>query len=108
MRISDWSSDVCSSDLGEIYVHVVFEIDCDIGQSEQADRANLLHLRQTGQRRLHRRGEEQFDVLGSQARRLGIDVELDRGDIRARIDRHVAQRIEAETERKSTRLNSSN
>jgi hypothetical protein len=49
----------------EIDVHVVFEVDSDIGQPEQADRTDLLHLGQAGHRRFDREGEQLFDVFGA-------------------------------------------
>ena len=81
---------------GEVDVHVVFEVHGDVGQAEQADRADLLHLRQACQRRLHRRGQQLFDVLGGQAGRFGVDVDLGRGDIRKGVDGHRANRADPE------------
>ena len=79
---------------GEVDVHVVFEVHGDVGQAEQADRADLLHLRQACQRRLHRRGQQLLDVLGGQAGGFGVDVDLGRGDIRKGVDGHRANRAD--------------
>src|SRR3546814_4217142 len=106
MRISDWSSDVCSSDLRQVLFH----------QREAealGDAAMDLALHQ---RRVHRAA----DVVGSgHAQHLHrAEVEIDRhlGDLRGkavgRIGAALAVGVElcrwrVEGDRKSTRLNSS-
>src|SRR3546814_10003253 len=59
MRISDWSSDVCSSDLGDIL---------------QVDAAEA---------RL-----EQFDRVDEGLRVLGLDLEVDRVDVGEALEQH--------------------
>src|SRR3546814_9902364 len=95
-RISDWSSDVCSSDLGKLEIHIVgrgFHLRTELG----------LYIG-----RLAR--EEGFRIVDQ----LGIIGLADPADARRRaaLDlveqaRAVARLEEAVGDRKSTRLNSS-
>src|SRR3546814_2417161 len=94
MRISDWSSDVCSSDLQETGAEdhargervAGFGIEVGIAAAELTDRTRLARVRVV---EVHRRGlnaREQFEQRG-----------------RA----NIARARDAEQDRKSTRLNSS-
>ena len=56
----------------EIDVDVVLEIDRDVGEPEQRDRADLLDARQAGHGGFDRRGQQLLDVLGGKARRLSV------------------------------------
>src|SRR3546814_5592363 len=100
MRISDWSSDVCSSDLGEVELRILIE-DVEHGDVQRAVE------------RVGRQAESDAEI------ELGQPVALERGataDERAigadrRIGHDAAIAVEhAEVpgrDRKSTRLNSS-
>jgi hypothetical protein len=81
---------------GEVDVDVVLEIDADEGQPEQRHGADFLDAGQAGHGRFDREGQQLLDVLGGEARRLGIDVDLDRRHIRKGIHRHGAERLHAE------------
>src|SRR3546814_9251082 len=77
LRISDWSSDVCSSDLGGLHVDRVFLLEgAGLVAAEEAEAANL--ARQVGQRELHRPG-------------LAVEVvEAEPGEV---ADQHVARQL---------------
>src|SRR3546814_9924324 len=94
MRISDWSSDVCSSDLGGAgrrraahggTVDVGFEVDDpgggDGGADALLDRVDV--RRDLGQRLVggqgHLRGDE--ELVGAQVERLDVDDALDLGAV---------------------------
>ena len=80
----------------EVDLHVVLEIDGDVGKTKQAHRADFLHLGQARQRGLHRGGQQQLDVFCRQARRFGIDVHLRRGHVREGVDGDVTHGAQAQ------------
>src|SRR3546814_17506186 len=86
MRISDWSSDVCSSDLGQLEVAVVQRLGQDFLGQQQRDEQLGAPL-QVGERREHvsrdhgtDRALEHGDAVQLDARGVG-----DRGDLLRRL-----------------------
>ena len=74
---------------GKVDVRAVLEHDGDLGQPVAGDRAEVLHLRQTGHGRLD---GERDALLGLQWRvtgRFGVDLNLDVGDVGGDIDRDL-------------------
>src|SRR3546814_4885375 len=84
MRISDWSSDVCSSDLYAYRIHVVAE---QLRVGRRLDDGPV--------RNLDRTGRNQIEPPGGCAKAAAIDANILTGNRKPR------------TDRKSTRLNSS-
>src|SRR3546814_9920507 len=74
MRISDWSSDVCSSDL------------------VTAQRTGIFEAGNAGERGLDRKGDLRFDQFGRQGRRGNIDLNLVVGDVGHGVDRQATDR----------------
>ena len=70
----------------------------DVRQAEQRDRAHDFHAWQPRQRGLDRRCKQPLDILGCEARRLGVDVHLVGCHIRKRVHGHGRQRVHAETD----------
>src|SRR3546814_4912040 len=109
MRISDWSSDVCSSDLhGYAAVLRPGQVE-DRQQVDIADRAQVERSddepfeRLIGGENENRDGKAEYAVQPVVCERACLLVRL---PVRRR-QRHIARRLELRSERKSTRLNSS-
>ena len=83
---------------GEIDVDVVLEVDGDIRQAEQGNRSHFLDRWEAGHAALDGGGEQLLDVFGRKAWRLGVDADLDRGHVRKRIHRHLAERVNAQAD----------
>src|SRR3546814_10896593 len=105
MRISDWSSDVCSSDLDRFLEHRLIEFEADLADmprlfvaDEVARAANV----EVVARELEPRAQcvEIAEQLEPLLRGIGDRATLERGEI------GVSARLRP-PERKSTRLNSS-
>src|SRR3546814_8573024 len=110
MRISDWSSDVCSSDLAEVAVDLVHALEATDDQALEVElrrhaqeqvqvervvmRGERLGRRTTGQVMHHRRLD--FEEAPR------VEPATDRADHLRALDEHLAR-----VDRKSTRLNSS-
>src|SRR3546814_7152965 len=91
MLISDWSSDVCSSDLGAVRLaQGAVDVVAELGRLEQKLRARLPVLRRLALGRLQHAGVEEL------ARLQGLHHFLDAAGLDQRA-----------LDRKSTRLNSS-
>src|SRR3546814_4032755 len=110
MRISDWSSDVCSSDLFELKVpnaETRAAADRHVARAEQADVGLAgrirLDIARAGDRDVERRRDEPVGV--DIARAGHVDLARYRG---AALDVQVARARHGQfQDRKSTRLNSS-
>ena len=72
----------------KVDIHIVFEIDSDIGQAEETHRADLLHPRQPGHAGLDGKSEKLFHILSGKPGRLGIDIDLRGRHIWKRINGH--------------------
>src|SRR3546814_3033283 len=102
MRISDWSSDVCSSDLFEYHVQ---------RDQEQHEPACYTEARQADAQRaeqiLANERKDQEDDGGHGNGTNGHGTPLRRGSVtgEAGVDRRTSRRVDQD--RKSTRLNSS-
>src|SRR3546814_7356114 len=118
MRISDWSSDVCSSDLAQHHLHGLQITHRLAEQRAGRDARQRLLQRASGQpdrRRTDRRAKdvehphrhlETLALLADQ--RIGGDTAIGKGHAGGRMLRDELDRVtEAEADRKSTRLNSS-
>src|SRR3546814_9228185 len=105
MRISDWSSDVCSSDLIDLLVHLVGPLGhvdvADLGRREVVDRINAEALGR------HQDGGHGADLVAVEdlrnlAGRIAMDDDAALGDDRgvlefgagAGVDRGLEQRLE--------------
>src|SRR3546814_10495261 len=97
MRISDWSSDVCSSDLVALTQRTVF-VHEELGHDEQRDALDAIG-RVGGLR------EHQVDDIVGQVMLARRDEDLGAGDRMAAVA--VRHRAGTDQDRKSTRLNSS-
>src|SRR3546814_10584092 len=115
MRISDWSSDVCSSDLGDEDGHAAFDEAVDVGpELAPGDRVDArCRLVEEQHRRLvhHRAGKRQPLLIAErQGAAVDREIALEMKNRRDALDR-FALRLPVETidarDRKSTRLNSS-
>src|SRR3546814_1020584 len=108
MRISDWSSDVCSSDLRAILTPDVYSQ----RRKELQDSAASLQQRARSMRQGIDRGFSEtmqkiqlvlFEEVGKLAQDRGVNLVLPRSQIVVAIDSYDI----TEQDRKSTRLNSS-
>src|SRR3546814_8087741 len=85
MRISDWSSDVCSSDLAMLVVmehrnvHAFFQRGFD---DEAIGRGDIFEVDAAKARR------EQLDRLDETLRIFGVDLEIDRIDVGEPLEQH--------------------
>src|SRR3546814_6095213 len=96
MRISDWSSDVCSSDLNETTA-IITEIDDDVGDALRTEIGE--GVRQLAVRRRDEGAQVQIAIAAAAlADHLGAVA------VRNRVERIVGL---GDGDRKSTRLNSS-
>src|SRR3546814_7080315 len=102
MRISDWSSDVCSSDLG----HVITGTDVDqrtalILLSNQATQVPAEELQRLRAQVLRNLVDETLQIQAAEA----ADIKVEQSEI----DQYFAQYAQnfGSTDRKRTRLNSS-
>src|SRR3546814_4358495 len=98
MRISDWSSDVCSSDLGRALADTMAQIVGDGARARGIRHQAYLKIRQAGEQATALRAasqsiEQMLALIVDMARRTNM-LALNAG-------------IEAAQDRKSTRLNSS-
>src|SRR3546814_13041300 len=93
MRISDWSSDVCSSDLDFLRLCLVFRFDRKLRQQlieHLLELAFGARLRQVGDRLPLKNGIDRRDRLHTKLRRakgIFIDIDLDQLDALGRIFR---------------------
>src|SRR3546814_10744183 len=100
MRISDWSSDVCSSDLG---VHQVDQYGHDEGQGADDVGARLGFGRQGFDLQLQLASATQnVGEVGQRLREVAAGFRLNRQG-----NREEVELLDVEADRKSTRLNSS-
>src|SRR3546814_3606653 len=108
MRISDWSSDVCSSDLVERLLHVLVDLEFDEGFRKAIGyrRGHMARARNVRGRILDLARDLGLQLRGCRARQLHVDDEAGEVEVRHLGD---LQRVKAEKagDRKSTRLNSS-
>ena len=84
----------------EIDVDIVLEINRDVGEPEQRDRADLLDARQARHGRLDRCGQQRLDILGGKAGTFRVDVDLNGRDVGKRVDRHQLKGAHAEDDDK--------
>src|SRR3546814_9997923 len=103
MRISDWSSDVCSSDLAAVQRE---ERDRESIRQAQIKAALLEHELATGER-LSGAEEELFELQTRAHLVTGQNLEAELGKAAALERQVAAQRQLQSADRKSTRLNSS-
>src|SRR3546814_2902546 len=116
MRISDWSSDVCSSDLPEIVLEAAGPAlgpGLEKGAAEFREAFGLCRHRAQQRQRLPRgdQREEAPAAIGQHLARLDLGVELPTGGARdgaamPRHDRSEEHVLAGKIDRKSTRLNS--
>src|SRR3546814_5882804 len=99
MRISDWSSDVCSSDLIGIILRLDLALDAALAEIERAQRPDLDRAGDAALDEVRLLGLIDLDIVDQLRREL---VEVDRA-VAAAVGRITA----VEGDRKSTRLNSS-
>src|SRR3546814_5034339 len=113
MRISDWSSDVCSSDLDHAFLDQRIEIDDAVpeflAEHQHRDRLDLAGLDQGQQLE---RLVEGAEAAGEDAHRAGAEQEVHLAqseivELKAQRRGNVAIRRLFVRDRKSTRLNSS-
>src|SRR3546814_3923397 len=107
MRISDWSSDVCSSDLAELRTYGFIDQVCQRLEPLGDTLAVVVHLRNANPRT-----RDEADSLGRNCQLAPGDVALLQRERQIdSLDPALRARFRADTERgrdrKSTRLNSS-
>ena len=76
---------------GEVDVGAVLEHDRHLRQAVARDRARVVEPGQAGQRGLDREGDALLGLERRVARRLGVDLHLDVGDVRHRVDRQARE-----------------
>src|SRR3546814_8115936 len=113
MRISDWSSDVCSSDLTATRSQAIARPPFDSTPSRDGPRVNEM-ITSPQVRLVDENGEQVGVVSTADARRRAESAGLDLMEVSPNADPPVCKildygrfRYEAQKDRKSTRLNSS-
>ncbi len=81
---------------GEVDVGAVLEHDGDLAEAVARQRARVFELRQAAHRRFQREGDALLDLERRVARRHGVDLHLDVGDVGHRIDRQAREVPRAE------------
>ena len=75
---------------GEIEVGAILEHDRDLAQAIARDRAGVIEPGNPGERGLDRIGDPLLGFERREAFSLGVDLDLDIGDVRNRVDRQLA------------------
>src|SRR3546814_2589794 len=107
MRISDWSSDVCSSDLADIVLALDIAVGGDvIDRAAAAGRRDRDARRELVGQRPRDRGLRLFEIEIADAD-LGLALEFEGRLVGRDVDRAGGRVLAVKRDRKSTRLNSS-
>ena len=76
---------------GEVDVGAVLEHHGHLAEAVTRQRARVVELRQAAHRRFHRKGDALLDFQRRVARRDGVDLHLDVGDVGHRVDRQARE-----------------